>query len=206
MPAVTNALANHIAISVSDGEAAVKWYKEVLGLREIVPLQTVSASGPDRGPTLRQSTPHLHCNLLSKRSKELTGLVYGPGLEEMKLAILSTGNGVGIEIFEFTNPPYKGPSEPVKFGPDVYARGAFFHVCFTVPDVKATAEIAVKLGGRICGEPSQPLSGIDVVYLQDPWGNTLEFLPLGWEQLWLEFLSRALQKQKGADAEGSKIL
>ncbi|OAG35134.1 hypothetical protein AYO21_10701 [Fonsecaea monophora] len=186
MPAVTNALANHIAISVSDGEAAVKWYKEVLGLREIVPLQTVSASGPDRGPTLRQ--------------------IYGPGLEEMKLAILSTGNGVGIEIFEFTNPPYKGPSEPVKFGPDVYARGAFFHVCFTVPDVKATAEIAVKLGGRICGEPSQPLSGIDVVYLQDPWGNTLEFLPLGWEQLWLEFLSRALQKQKGADAEGSKIL
>jgi catechol-2,3-dioxygenase len=58
MPALTNTLANHIAISVSDGEAAVKWYKEVLGLREIVPLQTFSASGPQSDPTLKRSTPY----------------------------------------------------------------------------------------------------------------------------------------------------
>lgn len=55
MPVPTNALANHIAISVSDAEAAVKWYKEVLGLRELVPLQRISTSSPESGPTLKKS-------------------------------------------------------------------------------------------------------------------------------------------------------
>jgi predicted enzyme related to lactoylglutathione lyase len=55
MSAPTNALANHIAISVGDAEAAVKWYKEVLGLREVAPLQKISLSDPKSGATLRKS-------------------------------------------------------------------------------------------------------------------------------------------------------
>jgi catechol 2,3-dioxygenase-like lactoylglutathione lyase family enzyme len=136
---------------------------------------------------------------VDKKIRELTGLVYGPELEEMKLAILTTGNGVGVEIFQFTNPPCKGPNEPVKFGPEIWARGGFFHICFTVPDVKMVTDTAIRLGGRICGEPTQPLSGIDVTYLQDPWGNTLEIMPLGWEQFWLGFLSQNPSITKSAN-------
>ena len=69
MPALANALANHIAISVVDGEAAVKWYKEVLGLRELIPLRTLSASGPQSRPTLKKSTPCLHHDGCLKRSE-----------------------------------------------------------------------------------------------------------------------------------------
>ena len=119
----------------------------------------------------------------------------------MKLALLTSGNSVGVEIFEFIDPPYKGLRNPVKFGPNVYAQGGFFHICFTVPDVKAATERAVSLGGQVCNEAAQPIEGIDAVYVQDPWGNTLEFLPIGWEQFWLEFMSQALQKSQAGGTE-----
>ncbi|KAH8815981.1 hypothetical protein F5884DRAFT_747498 [Xylogone sp. PMI_703] len=158
MPALTNALANHIAISVSDAEAAVKWSPEWIHTEAEYAM--------------------LNRDGLRKISK-LTVVVYGLELEEMKLALLSTGNGVGVEIFEFINPPYNGPHEPAKFGPGIYARGGFFHVCFTVPDVTVTTDNAVRLGGKL----------LRWAVTANPWGNILEFLPVSWEQLWLEFFS-----------------
>jgi catechol 2,3-dioxygenase-like lactoylglutathione lyase family enzyme len=78
---------NHVAISVPDIEAAVKWYTEVLGFRKL--RQSVRYSD-------RKVTPE--ANLFK---------IYGDRLQKVKIAFLTSGNGVGIELFQFIDPPMK---------------------------------------------------------------------------------------------------
>ncbi|KAF5562141.1 glyoxalase family, partial [Fusarium pseudoanthophilum] len=164
MPQV-NAAFNHIAISVPDAEAAVQWYTEILGFRVIVPVTT------------RRNTDAEGADMLTA--------LYGPEMKEMKLAILSTGNDVGVEIFEFVDPPYNGPAKRIDWDTDTYTQGGVFHFCFTVADVDETLAKALTAGARSIGGVLQPVPGIKCCYLQDPWGNTIELLDTTINQLFL---------------------
>ncbi|KIX06650.1 uncharacterized protein Z518_04626 [Rhinocladiella mackenziei CBS 650.93] len=152
---------NHVAISVPDAKAAVEWYTGLFDFKEIVPLNEMR-SDADRG-------------------------VYGSEFKSMKLAILACGNGVGLEIFEFTDPKYNGPTERVNWNPDTYTRGGFFHICLTVADVEATMKEAVERGARVVGRNVTLVEDEKAVYLQDPWGNVVELLSCSCEQLFLKF-------------------
>ena len=103
-----------------------------------------------------------------------------------KLAILSGGNGVGFELFEFVDPKYNGPEKRIDWNPDTYTRGGVFHFCLTVPDVVETAKKAVELGGKQVGEMMLLVDGEKAIYMQDPWGNVCELLSCGIEFLFLK--------------------
>ncbi|KIX08856.1 uncharacterized protein Z518_03513 [Rhinocladiella mackenziei CBS 650.93] len=112
--------------------------------------------------------------------------VYGPEFKAMKIALLSCGNGVGFEIFEFPEPKYSGPHKRIDWGPETYTKGGYFHLCLTVPNVEEKVKEAVKKGASVVGEMDLA-GGERTAYLQDPWGNVVELLSLTFDQLFLKF-------------------
>lgn len=121
----------------------------------------------------------IRSNTLSDSNVDPDGVIfkiYGESLKKVKMAYLSTGNGVGIEIFEFLEPAYKKP------GTFDYTRGGFFHIAITVADPDALAEKVIENGGMQIGE-TVTLYGDRALYVQDPWGNILEFLTCSFDQL-----------------------
>ena len=74
---------SHIGISVPDLDAAVKFYTEVLGWYQIMAPTAVSEDGSAIG--------------------EMCTDVFGAGWERFRIAHLSTGDRVGVELFEFKN-------------------------------------------------------------------------------------------------------
>ena len=75
---------NHIAVSVSNLEEAIKWYQDILGFTLIKqPIEFVA-------------------------DESLTGMAvkdfHGPNLKKMKIAWLTSANQVGFEIIEYLEP------------------------------------------------------------------------------------------------------
>lgn len=105
---------NHVAISVSDIEAATAWNSRVLDFQVI-----------------RDRIFHI------KRSEDPSPpvfAIYGESLQEVKMAYMATGNGVGFEVFQFLDPVFN--ANTVDFE---YNRGGFFHICVTDPDPDSLA-------------------------------------------------------------------
>ncbi len=74
---------SHIGISVPDLEAAVKFYTEVLGWYLIMPPTDIVEDDSAIG--------------------EMCTDVFGQGWERFRIAHLSTGDRIGVELFEFKN-------------------------------------------------------------------------------------------------------
>lgn len=111
--------------------------------------------------------------------------IYGNKLQKVKIAWLSTGNGVGFEIFEFIDPPTKS-ADDVKANwslEEQYQRGGFFHIGVTAPDPVAVAEQACQDGASRVGETITMYDGEKALYLRDPFGNIIEVLSCSFEQL-----------------------
>jgi catechol 2,3-dioxygenase-like lactoylglutathione lyase family enzyme len=104
--------------------------------------------------------------------------IYPQSLNNVKIAYMSTGNGVGFEIFEFTNPSHTQPERSFE-----YNRGGFFHVCVTDHDPESLVERVVVEGGSRVGKLVRLVDGIKCVYVADPWGNILEILDTSFERL-----------------------
>ena len=79
---------SHIGISVTDLDAAVKFYTEVMGWYLIMPQTTITE---DDSPIGVMCTD-----------------VFGAGWNSFRIAHLSTGDRIGVEIFEFNNAAYAG--------------------------------------------------------------------------------------------------
>jgi hypothetical protein len=84
-----------------------------------------------------------------------------------------TGNGVGLELFQFVEPV----SEPAPEGLG-WRRGGLWHVCFTHPDIVEQAKRIVDAGGeQVCPVsrfvPGRPW---ELVYARDPWGTVIELM------------------------------
>ncbi|KAJ4345339.1 uncharacterized protein N0V89_011469 [Didymosphaeria variabile] len=103
--------------------------------------------------------------------------IYPESLQEVKLAKMVTGNGVGFEIFEFINPKFEDANV------FEYHKRGFFHMCITDPNPEELAAKFVAEGGKRVGRTTDP-SGkgeITCLYLADPWGNIVEVLDVGFE-------------------------
>ena len=74
---------SHIGISVPDLEAAVKFYTEVLGWYLIMPPTEIIEDNSAIG--------------------EMCTDVFGPNWGSFKIAHLSTGDRIGVELFQFAN-------------------------------------------------------------------------------------------------------
>lgn len=101
----------------------------------------------------------------------------------MKIAYLSTGAGVGFEIFEFIDPPHKPTLHHFDF-----SQASLFHICITAPAVDVAVERVLAKGGRLIGEivgVGKDLEGNmnKAAYVADPWGTVLEVLSCTFESL-----------------------
>lgn len=108
---------------------------------------------------------------------------YPDSLQEAKMAWLVTGNGVGLELFEFLEP--RSPARTVSQSFEAsYNQPGFFHFCVTDSDPEALAAAIEEAGGRRVGKAVDPLgSGVKCVYTADAWGNVIEVFSISFEHL-----------------------
>ncbi|KAK0658851.1 hypothetical protein DIS24_g4528 [Lasiodiplodia hormozganensis] len=151
-----NRVFNHIGVSVPNAEATVDWYSRVLGFQLLGKICHIKRSENPNDPIFG---------------------IYPKELQEVKLAKMVTGNGVGFEIFEFINPRFQ---EAKAFD---YQKSGFFHVCVTDPHPKELAAKVIAEGGRQIGRTVDPSGKGEIVclYFSDPWGNIVEVLDVGFE-------------------------
>ena len=112
---------SHIGISVPNVEKAVEFYTQVMGWYTIMePTEILE----DKSPIGEMCTE-----------------VFGEKWEKFKIAHLSTGDRIGVEIFEFKN--QENPKDNFE-----YWKTGIFHFCVQDPDVEGLAERIVAAGGK----------------------------------------------------------
>lgn len=141
---MTRVRINHTGLTVTDIDAAVAWYRDVFGLAVVYGPAEVEGSG---------------------RSK----VIFGDALSAMKRAVLADDHGVGVELFEFVEPPTVRRKENFE-----YWKTGIFHICFTCDDVALRLEAVEAAGGRARTAPLPAGGGRFIAYCEDPFGNVLE--------------------------------
>ncbi len=104
--------------------------------------------------------------------------VFGSGWERFRIAHLSTGDRIGIELFEFKN--QQNPEDNFE-----YWKTGIFHFAVQDPDIEALAEKIVAAGGkkrmaapRFYYPDEKPYR---MIYMEDPFGNILELYSHSYE-------------------------
>ena len=144
---------NHVGLTVPDVFGAIDWYGRVFGFRCIM------------GPRVLGSAAHGEASA-----------VFGPRFREAWQAHLLTGNSVGIELFQFIDPPTEGERAADDRVP--YLQRGQWHLCLTHPDVEGAVERVVGAGGTLVAAPYRFVPGRPWVlaYVTDPWGTVLEIM------------------------------
>jgi catechol 2,3-dioxygenase-like lactoylglutathione lyase family enzyme len=149
---------SHIGISVPDIGKAIEFYKEVFGWYHL--------AGP--WPIKRQSP-----------KTDFTDTVYGTNWTGFKLAHMSTGDRVGIELLEF-----EGNYPPKEWE---FKRTGVFHFGITVPDYQEFLDRLIAKGGKLHSDinimQKTDAAGNPCVCLfaQDPFGNIFEIYTHSYE-------------------------
>ena len=101
--------------------------------------------------------------------------VLGKGWKKLKIAHLSSGNGVGFEMFEFPLNQEKTNYQPFKSG--------LFHISIQDPDIEGFAKKIVENGGkqRMDIKSFSPEKPFKMVYMEDPFGNVIEIMTHSYE-------------------------
>ena len=151
---------HHIGITVPDIDQGIAFFEAVFG------AVTVFRTGPfqvDEAFMQRK-------------------LGAGPHTRIRDLAFLRCGDGPSVELFE-----YSGEDSTAR--PKRVSEVGGTHLCFEVDDVFASAERLRAKGIELLEGPNTieegPLAGFNWIYLNTPWGQTLEiasFSSLGYEK------------------------
>lgn len=149
---------SHIGISVTDLDKAVDFYVKCFGVYVIMGPTTI---------TQDDSAIGLMCDD-----------VFGAGWGSFRIAHVATGDGIGIEMFEFPNSVRR--EENFEFW-----KTGVFHFAVQDPDVEGLAARIEENGGKIRmrqvryyypGEKPYRM-----VYCEDPFGNILEIYSHSYE-------------------------
>jgi len=112
---------SHIGISVPDVEKAVEFYSTVMGWYQIM------------SPTeIREESD----SAIGKMCID----VFGSGWGSFRIAHMSTGDRIGIEIFEFPNNESAKNFE--------YWKTGTFHFCIQDPDIEGLVKKIIEHGGK----------------------------------------------------------
>lgn len=149
---------SHIGISVPDLDKAVEFYTEVLGWYQIMPPTEII---DDKSPIAAMCTD-----------------VFGDNWGKFKIAHLSTGDRIGVELFEFDN--QEQPENNFE-----YWKTGIFHFCVQDPNLEELVEKIVNAGGkkrmaapRYYYPNEKPYR---MIYMEDPFGNILEIYSHSYE-------------------------
>jgi catechol 2,3-dioxygenase-like lactoylglutathione lyase family enzyme len=155
---VPNLSVNHIAISVPDATKAIEWYTSILGFQQIGEIREFKRKDANEGGIFS---------------------IYGPELKHMKVGFLTSANGIGVELFQFIDPPQSQQKTPF-----AYAQGGLFHFCVTDKQPEELVKKIVANGGSKMGETCQLLDNEEeAIYAKDPWGNVIEVLSFSFDRL-----------------------
>ncbi|KAF2165396.1 hypothetical protein M409DRAFT_24246 [Zasmidium cellare ATCC 36951] len=158
---------DHVGVSVADLEMATKWYSENLGFRILK-----SKVHFKRDP---QNTRHEDIHLFQ---------VYPEPLNEAYVSFLVSGNGIGIELFEFVDPKH---DTTLPFGPQLWTQTGCFHFALTDADPIGLSKRLVQAGAKALADPVvYGTKSLCIAYLQDPCGLILEICSQGFGQGVLE--------------------
>jgi len=149
---------SHIGITVPDLERAVEFYSMAFDCYVIMGPTKVSQDDSAIG--------------------QMCDDVFGTGWGSFRIAHLSTGDGIGIELFEF---PKTRPEER----PFEYWRPGIFHICLQDQHLEERVKLIESLGGR------QRMSQVRyyypgekpyrMIYCEDPFGNIIELYSHSYE-------------------------
>ena len=153
---------SHIGISVPNLDEAVKFYVEVMGWYTIMK------------PTV-----------VKEESETAIGQmcidVFGKGWGTFRIAHISTGDKIGIEMFEFQN-----NEKPEEFE---YWKTGTFHFCVQDPNIEELVEKIVAKGGK----QRMPIreyypneKPYKMVYVEDPFGLVFEIYTHSYELTYSE--------------------
>lgn len=154
---------NHVAVSVTDINRAVKWYGEIMGFTTLMEPVEISTDPPDT---------HI---------AKIARSVFGTRLKKMLLCHMSSGNGVGFEIFQFVEP--KAELRENNFE---YWKNGFYHICVTDPNIEELVKRIASSGGKQRTEILElvPGTGRTICFCEDPFGNIIEIYSHSYEQNW----------------------
>ena len=153
---------SHIGLSVPSVTEAVKFYEKVMGWYTIM---TPSDVVEDDSPIGVMCTD-----------------VFGPGWGKFRIAHMSTGDGIGIELFEFPN--NETPEDNFEFW-----KTGIFHYCVQDPDIEGLVEKIVAHGGKQRMPIREYYPGgkpYRMVYCEDPFGNLVEIYSHSYELTYSE--------------------
>jgi len=148
---------SHIGIGVNDINASVEWYEDILGLERVL--------GPEK---IFAGEEHI--------GKLLAAVDQPPDFEWIKLALLTTGDHVGVEFYEFDRQGTRDESAE--------RRPGLSHFCIQDPDIEQLAADIDANGGKHIEDvwrilPDEPYK---MTYCKDPFGNVIEIHTHGFEQ------------------------
>ena len=148
---------SHIGISVTDLDKAVEFYTQVLGWYLIMKPTEITEDNSAIG--------------------QMCTDVCGAGWERFRIAHLSTGDRIGVELFEFNNAEQRENNFE-------YWKSGVFHFCVQDPDVEGLAARIVEAGGKQRMPVREYYPGekpYRMVYMEDPFGNILEIYSHSYE-------------------------
>lgn len=150
----------HVGLTVPDLDAAIAWYRDVLGFELVTEPGEVEAGVGNFGA--------------------LCADVFGESFVKLRIAHMSTANGTAIEIFEFLDPPYERPENNFE-----YWKGGFSHICVIDPGIEDLARRIAETGGKIRTSKVWTLfEGMPykMCYCEDPFGSIIELYSHSHEQ------------------------
>ena len=148
---------SHIGLSVTDLTKAVTFYTEVMGWYLIMPPTEIIEDDSAIG---------IMCTD-----------VFGKNWQRFKIAHLSTGDKIGVEIFEF-------PNAKLRENNFEYWYGGVFHFCVQDSDLEGLAARIVAAGGKQRMPVRYYYPGekpYRMVYCEDPFGNIVEIYSHSYE-------------------------
>jgi catechol 2,3-dioxygenase-like lactoylglutathione lyase family enzyme len=139
---------NHVGMTVPNIDQAIAWYGAVLGFRLI--FRRLLEYKPEV-PEVRE--------------------IFGPRFGRAHQAHLLSAGGVGLELFQFLDPPVEAPADNFR-----YWQTGVFHLCVTDPDLEGLVARILAHGGKQRTKiwaflPGRPCK---LVYCEDPFGNIIE--------------------------------
>ncbi len=154
---------SHIGISVPDLDKAVEFYTQVLGWYLIMQPTEIKEDDSAIG--------------------EMCTDVFGSGWERFSIAHLSTGDRIGVELFQFNN--QSNPENNFE-----YWKTGVFHFSVQDPNLEELVERIVAAGGKKrMQEPRYYYPGekpYRMIYMEDPFGNILEIYSHSYELTYSE--------------------
>ncbi|SFI95159.1 VOC family protein [Bradyrhizobium sp. Gha] len=149
----------HIGLSVPDLEAATQFFCDVLGCRLVHSRGPTAAADPTRS---KEALKFLRDNLGVHEGTTVTGI-----------AMLRSGHGANIELFEFKSSARR---EEMPNNADIGGH----HLAFYSEDIGRAVEHLSASGARILGEvktvTTGPEEGMSWVYFVAPWGLHMELV------------------------------